>query len=693
MNRFILHGVALVGLLAGQAVAQVQVSIDGQPPLSIDSDIAEISYQPTAKRLEVRTNWDDLRCVINPAGPPLTLPVPQPGDFVLALDSYDGDVLGEYVIESDGSINQLLAAIQGDPAVLEIVTSASRVANCVGGECANLVCAPGGTPVFGAGFEPIVADLGVVWETVPGGEALEIVGGGASRSMVLTASNSGQLDADSVFVDVDVLVPGDGSIPCPTVVSGGNGFSFDANCSGTWNIGNLPADSQVQMELSYAAASNAPLGALAVSDAVIDAPSVADINLGNNTDSVDLEVVREAELIVDAVSIPAAVVDLTSGPEQVNFSLAVDPARGPSDLNNEVEFQVVLPQSGDIVFDIPDADYDPVGGVWTPVVAGLPVELTGTMTVNSYEPGMQNFCFGIQSATPVDAGVDVFIAADSDPIRCLDVTGPETVALTLDSAAPATVIAGSSAPGPGNLLHTFTLTNDNVTFDGENIGADLTIVLPQAGTTIESIVASAGSITQTAPDTWSWSLALLPAGQAETVDVVYLVDASTAALDVVAAGVGNLSVDPSQVLSDPSETASVTTTVDREIDLVITSGESADPVAPGETLVYIFQASNVGPSDGSDVTVDLATVLPADVSVANVSSNFLGSYSNGVWTIPQLDAGGAIDASLTVEIAVGGAAQPAANAISGTATVTGSNETRINTGDDSATETTSISAI
>lgn len=691
MTRSFFIGVALLGLVAGTARADVQLSIDGLPPILTQSDIAEIVYRPSDRRLEVRTQWDDLRCVLNPDGPQVSLPEPQPGDFVFALDTYDGDVLGEYVIESDGSIAQLIAAIQGDTSVLQIVTSAARVANCDGQECATLVCAPGGTPVFSGGFEPIAADLAVNWTTSPDGEPLEMVAGDTPRTMILTASNDGQLDATSVFVDVDVLVPGDGSIPCPTVVSGGAGFSFDANCSGTWNVGDLAAQSSVQLVLDYSAASNATLGATAVSDAVIDAPTVADINPANNSASVDLDVTRQAELLVDAVSIPSAVLDLTSGPASLNFSISVDPARGPSDLNNQIAFGIEMPTAGDVQFDITNPAYDGVSQTWTPTVGVLPVELTGSMTVNTFEPGMQNFCFGLVSATPVDAGVDVFIAADSDQIRCLDVVGPETVALSLDSSAPATVIAGDS--GSGNLVQEFTLSNDNATFDGENVGADLLVTLPAAGVSVDAVTASMGTVTSTGTDTWDWSIALLPAGQSATLEVVYTVDASASALEVVGAGVDNLSVDPSQVVANPGESASVATTIDREIDLVVTSGASAASVQPGDTLTYQFQASNVGPSDGSGVELDLTTVLPADVTVTSVTSSFQGTYSNGTWTIPSLAAGGAIAATLTVDMAVGTGATPAPDAISATVAVTASNETRINGGNDASTETTTIDPI
>jgi hypothetical protein len=689
MKRLFSCAAILGGLLSVPVQAQVMLSIDGQPAVETESEITSIVYKPAQRRLEVRTAWDDLRCVPNPDGPNVTLPIPQPGvDFVFALDQLPGDVDGEYVIESDGSIAQLAAAIGGDPTTLSIVTSDSRINNCNGADCAVLVCAPGGTPIFSGDFEPIAADLGVRWDTVPVDGPLEIVAGDASGTIIaLTARNTGSLDATAVTVDVDVATQS-GSIPCPTVVSGGNGFSFDGSCSGTWTIGDLASGGESVMELRYTADATASNGALASSDALIDSPTVADINPQDNSAAIDLEVVKETRLLIATDSIPSTPLDLNAGPDSFVFEVDVTP-QGPSTLNEPVVFDITFPPGGDYDVQITDPDYNALDGTWSPLVGSSQLALFGTVTVNSYEPGSANFCFGVDSFAASSPQSTVTVNPASSEIMCLDVDGPETIDLTAQATADATVVAGSaSGINPGNLVQTIELSNNNATFDASNVDALITLDLP-AGVTLNGTPSvSLGNISEVNGD-WQWTISTLPAGQTATADFWYDVSASTADSAQITTTMSSVTIDPGQILANPVPSTPVTTDVDREIDLVVTSGESADPVAPGGALVYVFQVANAGPSNASAITLDFDEVLPVGVSITSVAPNFLGSFSNGVWTIPTLSVNAAIAPALTVTIDVGTGAVPG-NAISGTVTVSGSNETRINTGNDSSAETTLI---
>src|SRR6056297_526600 len=677
MNRLLSFGVVLVGLLSLSAHADVMLSIDGQPAIETQSPITSIVYRPSARRLEVRTAWDDLRCVPNPDGPPVTLPIPQPGDFIFALDQLPGDVDGEYVVEADGSIAQLGAAISGDPTTLSIITSDARINNCAGPDCAVLVCAPGGTPIFSGDFEPIAADLGVSWDTVPIGGALDVVAGGSGTTLALTAANTGQLDATSVTVDLDVLLPGSGSIACPTVISGGAGFAFDASCSGTWAIGDLDAGQQVEMQLLYSADAAATIGELATSDAVIDSPTVADINPADNAASAGIDVVKETSLEFTIVSFPQSQIDLTTGPASVNFSVLASP-QGPSTLDSIVDIALQYPGGSGVTLIESDNDFLPP--VWSPLVGALDEELLFEFSIDSFEPGVDAFCVDVVSVNGV-SGATVSIAGSSVTQRCLDVIGPETVDLTASSTADASVVAGSPIGGnPGNAVQEFTLTNNNTTFDATMIDAEILLALPTDVTVTPS--PSLGTLVQDGgnPDLWTWSIATLPAGQSATATFWYDVGPSAPDGDLVQADLDNLTIDPSQVLVNPvSDQAQ--TTIDREIDLRLTSLESPDPVAPGGLLTYEFQLVNLGPSDATSIDLDLTTGLPADVTLGTVTSNLLGSYNAGVWSVGSLVAGSPGAAVLTVPINVGSGASPGTDVISGTVAVTTSNESRINTGD------------
>lgn len=415
MNRLLVLAAATT-LSATPALAQVQLSIDGEPALSLSSGIESIVYSPGAKRLEITTFWDDLRCVLNPDGPSVTLPDPQPGDFVLAIDHEPGDLMGEYVIESDGSIAQLLAAVAGNPGVLEVVTSESRIQNCSGGDCAVLECAQGGTPVFDGDFEtPLPAQVDF---SVSGSGDAQVVAGGSSISLFLEVTNSSVDDASNIVIDVG---------------------------------GSLPAG---------------------------------------------------------------------------------------------VALDNVAPSSG------------------------------------SYNAGSEEWT-----------------------LPALDGGASETIQL-LFTAGPSALLGGS-------------------------VCATATVVSAD---------------------------------------------------------------EPIVNTGDDSEQQCAS--VEREIDLALSVIESIDPVVAGSgtnNLIYEFQLINQGPSDATGVTLELVPDLPSDVSLGALSTNLLGTVIGTTWTVPVLGASSPSIASLTVPVTVGSAAVPGSDVISASVAVTGSNETRINVGDDASTEQTSVS--
>lgn len=65
-----------------------------------------------------------------------------------------------------------------------------------------------------------------------------------------------------------------------------------------------------------------------------------------------------------------------------------------------------------------------------------------------------------------------------------------------------------------------------------------------------------------------------------------------------------------------------------------------------------------------------------------------GSFAGSTWTVGDLAAGGS--AELTVVLTVGAETEPGTDVIGDTATVTGANETLVDTGDDTVTESTSV---
>jgi uncharacterized repeat protein (TIGR01451 family) len=131
------------------------------------------------------------------------------------------------------------------------------------------------------------------------------------------------------------------------------------------------------------------------------------------------------------------------------------------------------------------------------------------------------------------------------------------------------------------------------------------------------------------------------------------------------------------------------------VDLRVSALDTPDPVTAGSgagNLTHTVTVTNAGPSDASGVTLSDMVSLPAGASIVSITPSGVTSHapadtSPGTWTVGNLAAGAS--ETLTIVMTVG--ASTAGGAIvSSTATVTAVNETLINTGDDTATEDTSV---
>jgi len=253
------------------------------------------------------------------------------------------------------------------------------------------------------------------------------------------------------------------------------------------------------------------------------------------------------------------------------------------------------------------------------------------------------------------------------------------------------VVAGS---GIGNLVHTVTVTNAGPGF-ATNLSLSETITVP-AGVSINSIVPSAGSYTGGASGTWDVG-ALAPMANA-TLTVTMTVSSMTAVgVDVISDTAAVASVDQMDT-NAANDSATVATSIGRIVDLTVGKTESIDPVVAGSgpgNLVYVVTVANNGPSDASGVVVFDDLTLPAGVnrdSVVPSTGIFVdGAVPDGTWTL-DLPFGAA--ATLTITLTVDETTLTGVDVIADTATVvgTGGGEVLINTGDDSATVATSVTA-
>ncbi|MBK8541378.1 MAG: DUF11 domain-containing protein [Ardenticatenia bacterium] len=126
----------------------------------------------------------------------------------------------------------------------------------------------------------------------------------------------------------------------------------------------------------------------------------------------------------------------------------------------------------------------------------------------------------------------------------------------------------------------------------------------------------------------------------------------------------------------------------------MTKTESVDPVNAGSgasNLIYVVTLRNKSSGGATNVTVSEALTLPAGVSVVSItpgSGSLSGSAPNYSWSVPSLPGGAST--TLTVVLTVGPSAAGGTDVVGDTATITGSDQTRLVPGDDTITVRTTV---
>lgn len=241
----------------------------------------------------------------------------------------------------------------------------------------------------------------------------------------------------------------------------------------------------------------------------------------------------------------------------------------------------------------------------------------------------------------------------------------------VDSTDP--LIAGNS------LTYTITVTNNGPS-NATNV--NITDTLP-AGVTFTSVTSSQGTITNTA-GVVGGNLGTLASGSSATITLIVGVDGDTR---------GTLSntvaVSADETDSDTTnDSATATTTVNGNVDLVVTKTDSADPVIAGDQLTYTILVTNNGPSDATSVVV--ADTLPATLTFvsATTTAGTVANTGNAITAnIPTIVSGQS--ATITVVATV---LNTATGTISNTATVS-SGDTETNSANNTSTQSTAVAEL
>ncbi|NUN02250.1 MAG: DUF11 domain-containing protein, partial [Bryobacteraceae bacterium] len=249
-----------------------------------------------------------------------------------------------------------------------------------------------------------------------------------------------------------------------------------------------------------------------------------------------------------------------------------------------------------------------------------------------------------------------------------------------ESADPVT--AGS---GTQNLVYTVTAKNL-----GPSNASGLTLAISPtlpSGVSVSGIVCSG----TTSYSAGTWTIGTLTRNASVTLTGTLTVGSSAlSGTDVVnlQAQVSNLNeADP-----NPGNDADIeATSVVRSVDLAVGVSDSADPTALTDSpvvLVYTLTVSNLGPSSASGVALDVATTLPAGVTVGSSLAGGGSTFDGSTWTVGNLASGASQTLAITLSLAP--AVKPGTDVVSLQAQVTGVNEPDSNVGNDVASEATSV---
>ncbi len=266
-------------------------------------------------------------------------------------------------------------------------------------------------------------------------------------------------------------------------------------------------------------------------------------------------------------------------------------------------------------------------------------------------------------------------------------TDTDTLTPQSDVAITKTDSAASSIPGQA-IVYTIVASNS-----GPSVATGVTVTdtFPASLTGCSWTSIAAGGATGNTPGPVNGTIAeagmALPVGSTITYTATCTIDPAARGSLANTATIASATTDP----TPGNNSATDTNTLAPQVDLVVSKLESADPVTAGGTdLTYTVTVLNDGPSTATSVTLSEALTLPAGVTVGSITPS-QGSFTDPTWTVGTLAP--AASATLTVVLDIASSAVAGTDVICDTATVTGAAETLINTGDDSASECTSITRL
>lgn len=286
------------------------------------------------------------------------------------------------------------------------------------------------------------------------------------------------------------------------------------------------------------------------------------------------------------------------------------------------------------------------------VASGAISAIVNSPTVSAAEDDSDASNNSVTQTTAVDRLVDLSIAKTDQPV---------------------------AVPNDGHLTYTLTISNAG---PSDATGVSLSDLLPNTVSYV-SAVASQGS-TSRSGSTVNAALGTIVAGGSATVTIV---------VDVGSSNITSM-IDQASVMSTPADSNTSNnslaqpTPVTPQVDLVVITAESVNPVIAGNSLTYTLTIRNDGRTDALNVV--LTDLLPDNVTyqTGNASQGTV-SQSNGTLTanLGGLDSGDT--ATVTIQVLV---PQTATQPLINTASVVSANAD-LNPATDTSTKITPVTPL
>ena len=260
------------------------------------------------------------------------------------------------------------------------------------------------------------------------------------------------------------------------------------------------------------------------------------------------------------------------------------------------------------------------GGTWT--LPSLSAGATASLTVRlSVDPAADEGVEVITSTATLTGVTQTNVATATSVSDATSIITRADLQVT-NMALNDPVVAGS---GPSNLEYMVTVTNLGPSF-ASNVSIENDLNLP-TGVTLEETDPLAGTNTESTDGSVIWTVGDLAVGSTSLVRLRFTVGPSTeSGPDVITNVASVVSVEQTDV-NPQNNTVSSSTSVEREADIAIGIAESRDPVLAGYSengspgnLSHVISVSNSGPSDASNIAIQLESISPPGTTIISFDS-------------------------------------------------------------------------